>query len=190
VSDNTKACTKCGEIKPATLEFFHKDPHKKTGLTSHCKSCKSQYHKNNLKIYREYYRKNREDILEKRKHYREANHEKIIQRDKIYREVNSEFFNASHRKAKRKRKALRLQNGHSPYSEAEVLNTYGTNCHLCGQSIDFEAPRSSGAFGWELGLHIDHVIPISKGGSDTLENVKPAHGRCNVSKGNRLASGK
>jgi len=33
-----------------------------------------------------------------------------------------------------------------------------------------------------MGLHIDHVMPLSKGGPDTLENVRPAHGSCNVKK--------
>jgi len=32
------------------------------------------------------------------------------------------------------------------------------------------------------GLQIDHVIPIVKGGPDTLNNVRPAHGLCNIKK--------
>jgi 5-methylcytosine-specific restriction endonuclease McrA len=35
-------------------------------------------------------------------------------------------------------------------------------------------------------LHIDHVIPISKGGTDTLDNVRPSHAKCNLSKGNKI----
>jgi len=31
-------------------------------------------------------------------------------------------------------------------------------------------------------LHIDHLVPLAKGGSDTLENVRPAHGICNLRK--------
>jgi 5-methylcytosine-specific restriction endonuclease McrA len=31
-------------------------------------------------------------------------------------------------------------------------------------------------------LHIDHVYPLSKGGLDTLENVRPSHGKCNIVK--------
>ena len=34
-----KECTKCGESKPATLEFFYCDKGKKDGFTSHCKTC-------------------------------------------------------------------------------------------------------------------------------------------------------
>ena len=68
------------------------------------------------------------------------------------------------------------------YSDQQVLETYGTNCHICSLPIDLDAPRKTGDPGWEKGLHIDHVYPLSKGGLDTLENVRPAHGKCNVIK--------
>lgn len=72
------------------------------------------------------------------------------------------------------------------FSVNTVLDTYGTDCHLCGEAIDLDAPRLVGQPGWERSLHIDHVIPISKGGDDTLENVRPSHGICNVRKHNKI----
>jgi len=76
------------------------------------------------------------------------------------------------------------------YSLYEVFVVHGTNCHICGLPIDFSAPRRSFAPGWEKGLQLDHVIPLTRGGSDELENVKPSHGLCNLSKGNRIMSSK
>jgi 5-methylcytosine-specific restriction endonuclease McrA len=64
-----------------------------------------------------------------------------------------------------------------------VLNKYGTDCYICNKAINLDAPRRSGSPGWELSLHIDHVKPLSKGGDDTLENVRPAHAQCNMRKG-------
>lgn len=81
------------------------------------------------------------------------------------------------------RRALISGNDHSPYTEKEVIDLYGSNCHLCNEPIDLEANRRVGEKGWTKSLHIDHVVPILKGGADTLENVKPAHGLCNISKG-------
>jgi len=52
--------------------------------------------------------------------------------------------------------------------------------------IDLNAPRRVGIEGWELGLHLDHVIPLSKGGYDTIDNIRPTHGICNIRKGARL----
>jgi len=216
VSDTTKTCTNCGEVKPATLEFFYKKSGNKTyGLKSHCKPCCSKYQEANrekhLERVKQYQKANREKILKYKKHYRETNREELKKRKKQYYEANRkkreqyyeanrEELNRKHRerralnpektresgrKARHKRRALKLNNGHSPYSETEVLAAYGTACHICGVPIDLDASRQCGVDGWENGLHIDHLQPISKGGPDTLKNVRPAHGKCNVKKGNK-----
>jgi 5-methylcytosine-specific restriction endonuclease McrA len=72
------------------------------------------------------------------------------------------------------------------FSASTVIMTYGTVCHLCSHEVDLDAPRGVGQPGWERGLHIDHVIPLSKGGHDILENVRPSHGKCNIKKNNKL----
>jgi len=65
----------------------------------------------------------------------------------------------------------------------QVVGRYGTVCWLCGKPIDMLAPRRS-----PLGLSIDHVIPRSKGGSDSIDNLRPSHFRCNVSRQDKPAS--
>ncbi|QFG13053.1 HNH endonuclease [Gordonia phage Schiebs] len=47
---------------------------------------------------------------------------------------------------------------------ALVLITYGDVCHLCGR------PGATTA---------DHLVPRSRGGDDSLGNLRPAHGPCN-----------
>ena len=69
------------------------------------------------------------------------------------------------------------------YSIFEILLLHGTNCHICDDPIDYSAPRTVGSKGWKYALHLDHVIPLSKGGSDHIENVKPSHAKCNIAKG-------
>lgn len=81
------------------------------------------------------------------------------------------------------RKASRFKNGFEKYLESDVLDQYGVNCHICSLPIDLNAARLPGAPGWEYGLHIDHVIPIMRGGADVLQNVRPSHGLCNLKKG-------
>lgn len=95
-----------------------------------------------------------------------------------YRAKNPEKYGEQ----SRRRRAQRLNNGFAKYSEKEMLETYGTSCHLCGSEVDLSAPRQCGKYGWELGLHVDHVLPIAQGGPDTLENVRPAHAKCNISR--------
>ncbi len=59
---------------------------------------------------------------------------------------------------------------------ADVLRVYGMTCHICGEPIRY-GPGSRGDQ-----LTFDHVTPISSGGSHTLDNLRPAHARCNFSK--------
>jgi len=71
--------------------------------------------------------------------------------------------------------------GHYTYSEA--YDRYGATCYLCLQPID----RALGPNGY-LAPSLDHVVPISRGGADTMENVRPCHKGCNSHKGKRLLS--
>lgn len=80
----------------------------------------------------------------------------------------------------------RNPNGQEFYTEGQVLQIWGRDCHICKEPIDLDAPSQCGRPGWERGLHLDHVIPLSRGGSDTLDNVKPSHAKCNIDKGARL----
>jgi len=53
-------------------------------------------------------------------------------------------------------------------------------CSYCGQN----GTREIGPDGrpW----HLDHVIPLHRGGTDTLENIVRSCARCNISKGTKL----
>lgn len=65
-----------------------------------------------------------------------------------------------------------------------VVDAYGAVCHICGEAIDLDAPRRPhDGEGWQIGLQIDHVEPISVGGEHTLENCRPSHAVCNLRKG-------
>ena len=86
----------------------------------------------------------------------------------------------------RERRAKKLSVPHEPYTAEIILQVHGTRCHLCGDEINLDAPRRSDMVGWEKGLHLDHVTPLAKGGSDLIINVKPAHGICNLRKGTKI----
>jgi len=54
-------------------------------------------------------------------------------------------------------------------------------CYLCGAAIDYTLPYSD-----PKSFVVDHVIPLHKGGTDTLDNMKAAHRDCNSTKRARL----
>lgn len=56
----------------------------------------------------------------------------------------------------------------------------GNSCHLCGGVIDHHAGGKD-----EFLISLDHIVPISKGGTDHPTNIKSAHQTCNKGRGNR-----
>jgi 5-methylcytosine-specific restriction endonuclease McrA len=109
-------------------------------------------------------------------------HQRVIRKDQInqLRRLSRERRKYTHQSRRTRARKIGVEYGY--YTDQDVLDLYGSVCHICNEDIDLNAPRKCGDAGWEKGLHIDHVYPISRGGSDTLENVRPSHGRCNVIK--------
>jgi len=58
-----------------------------------------------------------------------------------------------------------------------ILLKYGMMCHICERSI-----KSLNE------LHFDHVVPVSRGGKHTAENILPSHAKCNLLKSNKRLS--
>lgn len=122
------------------------------------------------------------DYMAKKIKYRKEHSSKRTKTAQKWNKDNVDKVRLIVAKSHRRRRARKLQNGWSEYTEEQVLFKYGTSCNICTIPIDLNAPRKSGVPGWEVGLHIDHLVPISKGGPDTLENVRPTHGKCNLTK--------
>ena len=96
-----KKCTKCGEVKPATFEYFAKHDKCLYGVNSICKECvKLQYRENRderLKQVKAYYHENKERIQEKQKAYREKNRDVLLEYSRNYYKENSEELNQKSR---------------------------------------------------------------------------------------------
>jgi cytochrome c5 len=169
-----KTCSKCLQEFPATTEYFYKKPPNAFGVDSVCKVC----HRAGKK---EWYKNNTELKLARDKANYERNKEAILKRNQEYYYNNID----KHRNKRSKQRARRKNVYYEPYTEAQMLEKYGTDCYLCSSPIDMKAPRQVGKPGWEKGLHKEHIIAISNDGPDTLANVRPAHGLCNLNKSNK-----
>lgn len=55
-----------------------------------------------------------------------------------------------------------------------------THCFICGDIVDKELPATDA-----MSPSVDHLIPVSKGGSDDLDNLFLAHLDCNKRRGNK-----
>lgn len=56
----------------------------------------------------------------------------------------------------------------------QVLDRDGLTCGLCGGDV-------------EAGdVHMDHILPVTRGGKNRVTNLQVTHSRCNIRKGNRI----
>jgi hypothetical protein len=77
-----------------------------------------------------------------------------------------------------------ISRGISPQLRNEILERNGFTCQLCGAGpgdVDpFDASR-------KVRLHIDHIKPISQGGTDAKENLRVCCSACNQGRSNLQA---
>ena len=58
----------------------------------------------------------------------------------------------------------------------QLAERQGGKCGLCGKPLELVGSR----------VHVDHIIPVSRGGPTVLSNLQATHIPCNLAKGNRI----
>jgi 5-methylcytosine-specific restriction endonuclease McrA len=149
-----------------------------------------QYRLKNENLVKErkkrYYRENKEKVRAGIKRWESQNRDKVLQYQRQWHANNKDKSRANSLRMAHKRNAIKRKSKSEPYTEKQVINLYGINCYLCKKEIDFIAPRTPRLEGWHFGLHIDHVVPISRGGEDVISNVRPVHAICNLKKASKV----
>ena len=79
-----------------------------------------------------------------------------------------------------KRRALMMDAYVAPVDRAEVYARDKYRCHICGDRVDMAL-----TFPDPMSHSLDHVVPLSRGGTHEPANASLAHLGCNVRKGNR-----
>jgi 5-methylcytosine-specific restriction endonuclease McrA len=98
------------------------------------------------------------------------------------RETNREWDES--RKANyHKRRAQKLG---TQVEDLRPIDIYERDIWLCGLCVKPVDPDSS--YPNPMSASLDHIIPLSKGGTHTYENVQLAHLTCNLSKGAKLVA--
>ena len=91
------------------------------------------------------------------------------------RTQNKEYRNWLKNKRNRLKRSLNKNNSSHSFGEWQNLKAqYNWICLACGKKES------------EIKLTEDHIIPLSKGGSDNIENIQPLCQSCNSRKNNKL----
>ena len=152
-----KVCKACNQAKPDAL--FALSNKTKSGLSNRCRSCESIRNK-------EFYRKQKDKILEVNKKYREGNYERRLEIERASRAKNKQ----KNRPSKNARQGIRNRTlAQSPYLilDKELRKIYNSPCFMCGCKEN---------------QSLDHIIPISRGGSHSVGNIMTLCKNCNASK--------
>lgn len=210
MSIQTKTCTSCNISKE--LSFFYKDKKGKFKVMALCIECSKKYYRDNCERVkqrvRQYEIDNKESISAKRKMdyidrkesilkrneiYRKQNIEKKAKYDRIYREKNKDLIASKrlanleqiskvvkeYRRSERGKACINNSNGkrrsrlkNSDVNTEDILNLKNNakNCYWCNKKLIKNK------------THIDHYIPLSKGGEHILSNLVISCSTCNNKK--------
>ena len=163
-----KKCTKCGEEKELSSEYWHRRKSSKDGYKGQCKECVKEYGK-------QYRKDNAEEIAEYSKQYdkqyRADNAEELAEYRKKY--YQSEQGRKSIARANQLRRARinSLPDTLTTEEYEENLDHFDYKCAYCECEL---TPDNH---------HMEHVYPISRGiYGTTKENCIPSCESCNSSK--------
>ncbi len=170
-SDHTtslKRCTKCGNQYPATLAYFYPDKRNKNGLHAWCKICNREHSRIHSKEWR------KANPVQAREIYK-RNHEKYKQRERIRRKAYVKV-NAPKYAANTRNRRAKLRQADGSHDADDIRHQYEAQkgkCYWCGEKVGKT-------------YHVDHVIPIDRGGDNYPSNLVIACATCNESKSNKL----
>ena len=175
----TQVCNKCGKEKPLTDYYFRSD--NKT-YRKDCKDCFKQAKAEReskpgvkaLRALKERERRAKDDgtINAKIREYRKTEHAKNIV--KAWAKNNPDKIRNYNRTQRARRKFAILAAESATTQEVKAwIDAQSPVCSYC--AIELSSDQ----------IQLDHVIPLSKGGSHTIDNFAISCKSCNCSKGNK-----
>ncbi len=162
----------------------------KTGLCSKCKAFTGWDKRYQAERHIRRYEKNYGQIRERNDIWRKENKEKWNAQCKAWRQANpkrnkeiEKGFRTRHPEkgkidgSRRRAKLANAPGNHDKLDREAVFDFYGWRCCECAVDLLSLISRNR---------TIDHIIPLSLGGSNGIENLRPLCRTCNSRKGVRL----
>jgi len=162
-------CIHCNNDKKE--KDFYRDKSKSSGFKPRCKPCdKLSVNRDGRREYERTYRENNKEaraLIVKKSALKNKDHHARVR--KLY--LKTEAGIASYKKYTQKRYAIR-KNAFIEDVDINELYIYSKGkCFYCSSCVDFKD------------IHVDHYIPLSKGGMHEKLNLRISCAHCNLSKG-------
>lgn len=183
-----KVCTKCGRAKAATTDNFKAEKRVRCGLTAQCRDCLYRVTRQSLpawyaktraerNAWQRAYRKTPGFLDRERewvRKYRAANYDKIKARIDGWVAANPERVRAlkAVRERTRRARAFNAPGTHT-VDDVDALRRDQRDCLYCDVPLGGDS-------------HVDHFVPLAKGGSNDPSNLVLACPTCNMRKHARL----
>ncbi len=189
ISLDEKLCGKCGKEK--SLSELHRQGNRYQYM---CKNCMKLYclaNKNQRRARSIVWNKNNKERRKAaKKKWQEENREEILAYSRQYYLDHKELHNSKgkawaknnpekRKAAKHRRRALENNANAERFLDVEIFERDGWACGICGDLVDKELK-----YPHPMSKSLDHIVPISKGGSHTRNNTQCSHIRCNKRKYN------
>lgn len=177
-----KKCSKCGELKPTSE--FNKDSSKRDRLHSSCRACdnikKTAWRAANPNHQANWYADNREKQKAAASAWYAANRDKAKATAARYRANNPDKYKAAiaqwhaanpeaRRTIRQNRRARKNGGKLSRGLRDKLFKLQRGKCACCGEPLgDY--------------FHLDHIMPLALGGTNTDDNMQLLRAKCNSQK--------
>lgn len=109
---------------------------------------------------------------------KECRYEQEKETAKIYADSIKRKLVSANSQSKRREITYKTSDSSVTSESLQELKTAQNNlCGYCGCSLQFDVPKA---------VHLDHIIPLSKGGTHTLDNIVWTCSHCNLTKSNTI----
>jgi hypothetical protein len=130
---------------------------------------------------RRYTEKNREKVYAANRQYALDHPEKMKEGLERWRSNNPDRWQEQRRTHSQIRRARKNETSFEKFDPLEVFERDEWMCGICESPIDSQLKWPD-----QLSVSLDHIVPLSKGGTHTQENCQAAHLGCNIKKGSKI----
>ena len=160
-----KICSKCKKCQSEYNKTWHQ-AHREEHIDAMKRYNQGQLEERHAKNKAEYVER-RQEFLEIHSKYYQENKSEIKRKQRVYDKEHPEI----HRTIRANRRAA--EGSFTPAEFRSICEKYSWKCFYCDTDIDLKSASP------------DHYIPLARGGTSYIENIRPSCLSCNLHKNNK-----